>query len=382
MAGLYIHIPFCHSKCSYCDFYSGLRADGVADRYVGALLAELSLRSGEIMEPYRTIYFGGGTPSVLSADVMSRLLAGVSERVDVSNAEEITVEVNPEDVTAELLSRYRDIGINRISMGVQAFDDRLLAAINRRHSAARAIEAIDMLHHGGWNYSIDLIYGLPGQSLEQWHSEIGRLLSLRSPHFSAYLLSYEPGTRLYAMLSQGKVSEADEITAENMYAALTQQAAAAGYAHYEISNFSLPGCHSRHNSSYWDMTPYLGLGASAHSFDGSCRRFNSPDIKRYMAAMEAGQPFAQTDDEDIAARLNDMLLTGLRTARGLSLDAIAVHFGNEYVTTLLREAATHLRAGTLLHLTIPGAGGSCGSLVIPECHWLHSDSIIRDLLFV
>ena len=381
MAGLYIHIPFCHSKCSYCDFYSGLRADGVADRYVDALLAELTLRRDEIAEPYRTIYVGGGTPSVLSAAAMKRMFAGVRERVDVSNAVEITVEVNPEDVTPELLQSYRDIGINRISMGVQAFDDALLAAINRRHSAARAVEAIMMLQSGGWNYSIDLIYGLHGQSLEQWRSEIDRLLSFRPPHFSAYLLSYEPGTRLYAMLSQGKVSEADEATVENMYFALTQRAAAGGYSHYEISNFSLPGSHSRHNSAYWDMTPYLGLGASAHSFDGSCRRFNSPDIKRYMASVESGQIFAQTDDEDAAARLNDMLITGLRTARGLSLDAMAGRFGNEYVATLFREAAPNIRTGAL-QLSVRDSCSSFGTLVIPECHWLHSDSIIRDLLFV
>lgn len=373
MAGLYIHIPFCLSKCSYCDFYSGLRPAASAG-YIDALIAELSLRRDEISEPFTTIYIGGGTPSVMPVAELQRLAVAIAGHVDISRAEEFTIEMNPEDVTADLLSACRDMGINRISMGVQSFDDNMLRAINRRHDARRALAAIELLGNQDWNYSTDLMFGLPGQTLHDWQCDVDRLMDIKPPHMSAYLLSYEPGTRLYAMLQTGKVSEASEELASDMQRYVTESARANGYLHYEISNYAQPGHRSRHNSSYWNMTPYLGLGASAHSYDGRLRRINPPDIRKYMASLTRGETAAQTEDETPDEIFNDYIITGLRTASGLSLETLRRLFPAAFLTGLLSDAAPLVAAGRLI-LTP-------STLSIPEQHWLKSDAIMRDLLRV
>lgn len=374
MAGLYIHIPFCHSKCSYCDFYSGLNPAG-ASGYADAVIAELELRRDEIREPFTTIYIGGGTPSTLPADDLRRIVDAIHAHTDTSLIEEFTVEVNPDDVTGRLLSTYRAMGINRISMGVQSFDDELLGSINRRHTARQALDAIELLRNDGWNYSIDLMFGLPGQSLERWRGDVDRLMLIKPPHMSAYLLSYEPGTRLYAMLQAGKVDETPEQFADAMQQYITDAARQNGYQHYEISNYALPGRHSRHNSAYWTMTPYLGLGASAHSYDGSVRRINPANIKKYMSALSAGETAAETEEETIDEIFNDYIITGLRTAAGLHIDPLRDKFPQHYIAGLLEAAAPLIKSG---HLTLSGDN----SLSIPETHWLKSDAIMRDLLRV
>lgn len=373
MAGLYIHIPFCHSKCSYCDFYSGLRPTD-SRGYIDAVIAELSLRRHEITDPFSTIYLGGGTPSVLPVGELSRLVRAVNNLDDISRVEEFTVEINPEDVSADMLQAYRDMGVNRISMGVQSFDNSMLKIINRRHSAEQVFSAIKLLQYEDWNYSIDLMFGLPGQSTEAWRHDVSQLTDIRPPHFSAYLLSYEPGTRLYAMLQRGKVEEASEQMVAEMQQYITDAAKANGYLHYEISNYALPDRHSRHNSAYWTMTPYLGLGASAHSYDGTLRRINPPDIKRYMAALNRGVTASETDIETPDERFNDYIITGLRTAAGLPLPILRSTFPKEYTTRLLRDAAPLITAG---HLTL-----TADTLSIPEPHWLKADAIMCDLLRV
>ena len=370
MAGLYIHIPFCHSKCSYCDFYSGLRPAAAAG-YIDAVIAELQLRRREIDTDFTTIYIGGGTPSILPAAEMQRLVEAIAATTDMARVEEFTIEVNPEDVTGELLAAYRSMGVNRISMGVQSFDNELLAAINRRHTAAEARAAIDLLREEGWNYSIDLMFGLPGQTMEMWQADVDRAMKLRPPHISAYLLSYEPGTRLYAMLYAGKVTEASEELADAMQQYFTRSAAGNGFLHYEISNYSQPGRHSRHNSAYWNMTPYLGLGASAHSYDGHVRRINPPDIKRYLAALADRRIAAETEEENIDELFNDFIITGLRTADGLSLARLQERFPESFIADLRRDAAPLIAAGQL-QLT--------DRLAIPQRHWLKVDAIMRDLL--
>lgn len=373
MAGLYIHIPFCHSKCSYCDFYSGLRPSA-SPGYIDAVIAELSLRRNEIDGPLSTIYIGGGTPSILPVGELQRLVLAIRAIDDISCVEEFTVEVNPEDVSADMLQAYRDMGVNRISIGVQSFNDMMLKAINRRHSAEQALSAIELLQHGDWNYSIDLMFGLPGQSMDVWRHDVDRLMAIRPPHFSAYLLSYEPGTRLYAMLQGGKVEETPELMATEMQQYITDAAKANGYHHYEISNYALPDRHSRHNSAYWTMTSYLGLGASAHSYDGTLRRINPADIKRYMAALNRGVPAAEPDIETPDERFNDYIITGLRTAAGLPLPLLRGTFPEEYTTGLLRDAAPLIAS---CHLTLTD-----NTLSIPEPHWLKADAIMRDLLRV
>ncbi len=380
MSGVYIHIPLCHSKCAYCDFYSR-PGDQRADEICRGLAREFVLRRSELTaDPrIRTIYLGGGTPSILSPEQLAVALAPIPR----NEVEEFTIEVNPEDVTEEKTSAWRHLGINRVSMGIQSFVDSELREVGRRHSASQATEAVDTLRRGGFdNISLDLIYGLPGQTLETWRYSVGKLLELHPEHFSAYALSYEEGTRLAARVAAGRLTPTDDDTIADMYELLTKAAAESAYKHYEISNYALEGRHSRHNSSYWDSTPYLGLGPGAHSFDGTIRRYNPSDTTAYLAAMahpeqelnssidrdnRAQLAFALIDDEDDRDRLADVIFTRLRTAAGLPLELLDA----EQVAKLLNAAKTLPPQ----HLINTGT-----HLRIPEHHWLISDAIIRHLL--
>lgn len=373
MAGLYIHIPFCHSKCSYCDFYSGL-SSGLSKGYVDALIAELKLRRDEITEPFSTVYIGGGTPSIMPVADIVKLVNHLSDIVDLTYVTEFTVEVNPEDVTGSLLDNYRRLGINRVSIGVQSFNDILLKNINRCHSAKQAIDAVALLKKAGWNYSMDLMFGLPGQTLQMWSRDVYFLMQLHPPHFSAYLLSYEPGTRLYAMLQSGKVQEASEESVSLMQSYINQSAKENGYSHYEISNYAFCGFHSAHNSAYWSMIPYLGLGASAHSFDGTLRRFNPANLKLYLNAIQQDSIPAIIEEETADERFNDHIITGLRTARGLSISGLRKQFPEAYVDKLLQDAIPFLDNGQLILYD--------DNFSIKEEFWLKSDAIMRELLRV
>ncbi|MDE5553804.1 MAG: radical SAM family heme chaperone HemW, partial [Muribaculaceae bacterium] len=314
MAGIYVHIPFCHSKCIYCDFFSTPNLT-TSDALINALIKEYGRRSTEINEPIKTIYFGGGTPSIIAPERLAR----VCKIFPLSNIEEFTIEVNPEDVNQVSVKAWRDIGVNRVSMGIQSFCDDELRSIGRRHSADDARRAIKCLLDGGiTNISCDLIYGLPGQGIESWRRSLSELLSYRLPHISAYCLSYEPGTALYARMTAGKITPTDDMILAEMYQYFCEAAADAGYEHYEISNFALPGMRSRHNSSYWNETPYLGLGPGAHSFDGSVRRFNTNDLKTYIRTAD----ITVIDEETADERFNDKLITALRTADGLDLNTL------------------------------------------------------------
>lgn len=373
MAGLYVHIPFCHSKCSYCDFYSGLRPNVVED-YIDALIAELHLRKNEMSESFTTIYFGGGTPSILPIEELKRLINAINLAIDTNRIEEFTIEVNPEDINKDILRNYRELGINRVSIGVQSFNDNLLKSINRCHTSKQALNAIKYLKNDNWNYSADLMFGLPGQTIKDWRYDVDTLMRMHPPHFSAYLLSYEPGTRLYTMLQAGKVEEASEQIASEMQLIITTVATEYGYEHYEISNYSLPDRHSRHNSAYWAMTPYLGLGASAHSFDGKLRRINPANIKQYLNALKQGEIVATIEEETISEQFNDYIITGLRTINGLSLDILKQYFPDKYIAKMLDNAAPLITSGQLI------LNDNC--LYIPHLYWLKSDAIMRDLILI
>lgn len=371
MAGLYIHIPFCHSKCSYCDFFSTPRVAGTA-AYIEALVREFDLRRDEISEPFTTVYIGGGTPSILSGDMMSRLITELRRRIDFGAVTEFTVEANPEDVTPRWIESVTALGVNRVSMGVQSFDDAELRAINRRHDAATAMRAIGVIARTVPNFSCDLIYGLPGQSSDSWRRSLDRLISFNPPHISAYLLSYEPGTRLYAQLVAGKIAETPDDIVMSMYDILTDSARAAGYNHYEISNFALPGMEAKHNSSYWDSTPYLGLGVSAHSFDGRVRRHNPSDIPGYIAATAAGKIQAVAEDETATERFNDYIITRLRTAAGIDLSDLTSRWPPAFAARLSAESRRHVASGCLV--------ATSSRLYIPERYFLTADSVLRDLI--
>lgn len=368
--GLYVHVPFCHARCYYCDFYSsGNAPDYLKARYVERVIEEVATRAPQgLGTPFTTVYLGGGTPSSLPQPLLERLVTSL----DTSACREFTVEVNPEDVTTSLCEMLSLIPECRVSMGVQSLIDSELLAVGRRHSAATAIRACRMLQsHGIINISLDLIYGLPGQTLSSFDTSLRGILGLAPRHVSAYLLSYEPRSRLSLMRDRGIVSEVSAEDACRYYHHLCDAMAAAGYEHYEISNFSLPGCHSHHNSSYWDGTPYLGVGPGAHSFDGITRRYNSHNLRRYIdGGFEA--TLAVDEDDNPRARLNDMLITRLRTREGISLGDVASRFGDDAAVDLLDDASSSLAAGHLIR--------SGDRLAIPEEHWLITDSVLLDLI--
>lgn len=362
MSGIYVHIPFCRAKCAYCDFYSVARTD-YADAFADAVEAEWLRRRGDADDGVRTVYFGGGTPSALSDSILKRLTG----LFPMSEAGERTIEVNPEDVSAERAAAWADMGFNRVSMGVQSLNDSELAAVRRRHDAAGALRAIDTLRHAGFgNISCDLIYGLPGQTPASFAHSLDVLLGTGIEHLSAYLLSYEPGTLLSRRLANGEISEANDATVFSMYGILREKAAAAGMEHYEISNFARPGFHSRHNSSYWNLTPYLGLGPGAHSLgpDG-VRTYNPGDLQSYLSQKD----ISVAEEESHAEKLDDLIIISLRTASGLDLG----HFRADEKNHLLDCARPFIMSGELLR--------QGETLRIPAEHWLRADAIMRELLF-
>lgn len=374
MAGLYIHIPFCHSKCAYCDFVS-TPSRRYEREYVGALISELKMRIGELKgADLKTLYIGGGTPTALSKESMAYLLSALGDEIDLEKVSEFTIEANPDDVGDDLIHYLMDNGVNRISIGIQSFDDGCLRMVGRRHDADRARQALTSLSESGINYSADLIFGLPGQTVAMWEESLMELLSFKPPHLSSYLLSYEPGTRLYASLMAGKIEEAAEDEITMMYKRLVEATGVSGYRHYEISNYAMPGKESCHNSNYWNLTPYLGIGVSAHSFDGVIRRYNPSSIKCYVESLEQGKLVSVVDDEDDKARFNDLILISLRTSRGLSENDVRCRFPQFY-DELCRK---------LCGLVSEGALGptATGGWRIPETRWLMADSVIRDLLIV
>lgn len=370
MAGLYIHIPYCRNKCAYCDFFSTPNTNEM-HRYVTALTDELKLRQDEISEPFTTLYLGGGTPSMLPPSYLAELVDNISRIIDTGLLKEVTIEANPEDVTPQTIESYLNTGINRVSIGVQSFNDDALEAISRRHRSDASSAALNVLHDANINYNADLIYGLPGQTPEAWKTDLMQLLSFRPPHFSAYLLSYEPGTRLYARLMAGEVIETDEDIAKKMYDTLCYIADNAGYIHYEVSNFALPGLQARHNSSYWKYAPYLGLGVAAHSFDGKTRRFNPSNIKKYIEKIEHGCTAYAIEPESERNRLNDYIITSLRTSDGFDLDFASQRFD----PSLLDEFISNVtRVGTM------GIERTGSHYRIPARKWLSSDAILRELI--
>ena len=375
MAGLYIHIPFCESKCIYCDFYSMANNNHLIDKYIDALLVEAAQRKNELnSETITTVYLGGGTPSLLSITQLSKLVNGLKKVFDFSAVEEFTIEVNPDDVTADYIQQAKSLGINRVSMGVQSFSDEDLRFINRRHTAKQATDAIHIINKAGIdNISIDLIYGIPGQNIEMWKNNVDTAISLSVQHISAYTLMYEDGTRLSVMRSLGKITEMDDDVVAAMYDYLVAQLKSNGYIHYEISNFALPGLHSRHNSSYWNLTPYLGLGVAAHSFDGTVRRFNPSNLKMYLDTLGEGKLCVEVENITEAERYDEYVMLRLRTADGIDADELMHRFGEKYYQFFIEKAKPLVSERSLINEN--------GRYYIPENHIMISDNITCDLLW-
>lgn len=375
MAGLYIHIPFCTKRCLYCDFFSNTDMK-FKEPYVKAVIREMELRQEYIQgEPLETIYFGGGTPSQLQRPDFERIFEAADRLFGIRSCKEITLEANPDDMTPEYMASLRDLPFNRISMGVQSFQEKDLRFLNRRHDREQALRAVGLCKENGIpNISIDLIYGLPGQTLEEWQENLDEAIRLDIPHISAYHLIYEEGTALYRLLEAGKVTPVDEELSVTLFSTLIHKLSEAGYLHYEISNFARPGYLSRHNSSYWTGKRYIGIGPSAHSYNGESRQWNISSLPRYLQGIETGTPDIEIEELDIHTKYNDFIITGLRTMWGIRIADIRKQFGEEKQAYLERQAATYLRQGLLIRQD--------GTLALSEKGIFISDGIMSDLLWV
>lgn len=335
MAGIYIHIPFCKSRCKYCDFFSTTHLEKRA-QYVAALLEEWRMRAHEVKEPVHTIYIGGGTPSMLDDSSLQMIIEAIRREPPLNSTaisgtlqgdeamlQEITIEANPGDITLERAQAWRKMGINRLSIGVQSLDNELLQLIGRRHTAEQARKAVAAAQAAGFdNISIDLMYALPSQTMEQWQKDVAEALQMDVQHISTYGLIYEEGTVLMTLLDHGVIEAVDEDTEMQMYDYLVEQLAANNFEHYEVSNFALSNRQSRHNSSYWNNTPYIGLGAGAHSYDGQVRQWNISDLDTYIAQAMAHQLQPEKEVLSEEQRHTERVMLGLRTNSGIGIDEI------------------------------------------------------------
>lgn len=362
-AGLYVHIPFCSSRCSYCDFATSLYQTELAERYVCAVVEEIR-SSAHVRQPADTIYFGGGTPSLLQPSQLERIVAALYKQFAIDEAPEITLEINPGSVNKDKLSEFRRLGINRASFGAQTFDDAELAKLGRSHNTADTLRTFSDLRASGFtNISFDLIAGLPGQTLDRWEQNVEIALELQPEHLSFYLLEVHSGTPLAEHIRRGLQPVPDDDLAGMMYEWMLERAVAAGYEHYEISNLCRPGFQSRHNVKYWTTAPYYGFGCSSHSYDGRARRWsNHRDVSQYVKLIESGAaPVVeeqQLDEHDVRA---EALFLGMRLMRGINLREYRQAFGidlcDEHGDDLgrFREAGLVEFDGDLVRLTRTGA---------------------------
>lgn len=322
----------------------------------------------------KTIYFGGGTPSLYSPSEIREIITEITRRFNISDKPEITLEANPDDLTRETLSGFRHAGVNRLSVGIQSFHDDDLLFLNRTHSARQAIGCIRQAQElGFYNISLDLIYGIPGLTSEKWAKNIETAIGLGVPHISAYALTVEPGTAMDLFIRQGKMSTPSDEEALSHFRILTEKLTTAGFLHYEISNFAKNDFFSQHNSNYWKGEPYLGLGPSAHSYNGTSRRWNVSNLTMYLAAINGGENCYEEESLSIAQRYNEFVMTSLRTMWGCSAARVKKEFGPQYYQHLMRESSHHLLAGNLLLAE--------GFLYVSEKGKFLADGIISDLFF-
>jgi oxygen-independent coproporphyrinogen-3 oxidase len=345
MAGIYIHVPFCKQACTYCNFHFSTHL-ALQNDFITALLKELELRKtyiqGEIIE---TIYFGGGTPSLLSSVDICRLLESIRNHFEIDGDPEITLETNPDDIDPTRLNEWRVAGINRLSIGIQSFFSEDLIWMNRVHNGEQAVQAAEDCRKSGFsNFSLDLIYGSPGLTDEKWDSNLQKAISLEPSHLSCYALTVEPKTKLHHMISLKKSIGIDPEQQASQFLTGIQKLEAAGFEHYEISSFARPGKRSRHNTSYWKSKKYLGLGPSAHSFNGNSRQWNISNNSLYINAVMTGQPFFESENLLPRDLLNEYIMTSLRTTEGLDLRHVAEYFGTNQGRLLENNASIYIRS--------------------------------------
>ncbi len=347
MAGIYIHIPFCKQACHYCDFHFSTSVKNKT-QLLEALVQEIQMRHTDWQdEPIETIYFGGGTPSVLTVDELHHLLDAVYANFQVIAAPEITLEANPDDLSPEYLLALSQTRINRLSIGIQSFFDADLQLMNRAHNAEQAKQSLALATQYFDNITLDLIYGMPNMTNDQWLQNIETALSYGIPHISCYALTVEPKTALHSYIQKGQMPPLDEALAAEHFKLLVELLEANGFVHYEFSNFGKPNYFSQNNSSYWLGKKYLGIGPSAHSFDGQSRSWNVSNNAKYIKAIQSQELHSETEILSLTDRYNEYIMTGLRTIWGVSLDKVEKEYGVNYINYLNKQIQSHVQNGLL-----------------------------------
>ncbi len=372
MAGIYIHIPFCKQKCHYCNFYS-LASIKYRDVFIDALVKEIALQKDYLEgEEIETIYFGGGTPSLLSSDEIEKIIDELAIFHKINRDAEITLEANPDDITSEKIRKLHQSPINRFSIGIQSFFDGDLKYLNRVHSGSEAETSVKTVLDAGFeNMSIDLIYGIPSLSDENWQANIEKFFSFNIPHLSSYALTVEPQTALDILIKNGKMNNIDDEKAALQFQYLMQAMDDKSFIHYEISNFSKESCYSKHNTSYWQGKKYLGLGPSAHSFDGNSRQWNISNISKYIKSLNNSGINAEKETLTKEQKYNEYVMTSLRTIWGTSINYILENFGESYEKYYLKEIKKHIKEGNVI--------SGNGVLQLTHRGKLFADGIASDL---
>jgi len=375
MAGIYVHIPFCRQKCYYCDFYKTVNTS-LTDKFILALQGEIAHRKNYLEnESVDTIYFGGGTPSVLNEIEITGILDFLGVHFNVSPTVEITFEANPDDLSIEYLNGIYNAGVRRLSIGIQSFQNEILKKMNRRHDSNQAVEAVENAVKAGFNdISVDLIYGLPGLTRKQWEADLKQVFKLPVQHISAYHLTYHKGTPFYTWLKKGTLKALKETESVLQFQVLIQMAKENGFEQYEISNFAKHGKYSKHNSSYWKGLKYLGLGPSAHSFNGISRSWNVSHIESYIKAIKDGLPFSEEEILSENNKYNEFVLTRIRTIWGVSTDDLIKQFGSEKARYFQQNIDKYINSGLVkLHN---------GIYNLTENGMFVSDEIMANLMFI
>ncbi|MFL5765655.1 MAG: radical SAM family heme chaperone HemW [Bacteroidia bacterium] len=350
MAGIYIHIPFCKQACHYCDFHFSTSLQN-KDAFLAALKKEIALQKNYLQgEKIATVYFGGGTPSLLSGQEINDIFNSLEKHFSILPGAEVTLEANPDDLTEEKIAALRETPVNRLSIGIQSFYDEDLLLMNRAHNANEALKAVRLAQENGLeNISIDLIYGIPGLTDHRWRNNLQVAFALGVKHISAYCLTVEPKTALAQQVKAGKVKDVDEQQSAEQFNTMLEAMHANDFVQYEISNFCRDGAYSRHNSSYWQKEKYLGLGPSAHSFNGASRQWNISNNALYIRSLEKGELKFVREELSTAQHYNEYLLTTLRTIWGTDLDQIRDLFGTKFLDYCLGEAEKYIRSGDVIN---------------------------------
>ncbi len=375
LAGLYIHIPFCKKICHYCDFYKIANERKISD-FLPVLYKEIELKKDYLPgEEINTIYFGGGTPSVLDSKDIAKIVELLYKFYKINSDCEITIELNPDDISFDFYQKLAELGFNRLSIGVQSFNDKLLNYLNRRHTGQEAINSIKLASDAGFkNISVDLIYGIPGQACNDFMDDLKMVGQLGVSHLSAYHLSIEDNTYFGKLIKAKKITEIDENKSEQFYQALIQHAKNQGYEQYEVSNFARFGLYSRHNTSYWFTIPYLGFGPSAHSFVNDKRLFNYPNLNNYIRAILSQESYYNFEVLSALDKINEHLLLRLRTKWGIELPEFLQMLNGKQIIIFTRRINSFIKEGYLLRKK--------NLLLLNDQHFFISDFIIRELFFV